>query len=222
MWHSLPIEAVAFDLDGTLFNTEILYDEVGEELLRRRGKEFTSALKDRMMGRPGPIALQIMIDDCGLDCDVATLAQESDDVFDRILEERLERMPGAEDLLTHVEALGLPKAICTSSHRAYAQRTLSRFAYLHRFAFLLTSDEITEGKPEPYIYLTAASQFGVKPERMLVLEDSHNGCKAAVRAGACAVAVPSRHSRHHDFAGAAFVAEGLGDQRIYELLALGR
>jgi HAD superfamily hydrolase (TIGR01509 family) len=222
MWHSLPIEAVAFDLDGTLFNTEILYDEVGEELLRRRGKEFTPALKDRMMGRPGPVALQIMIDDCGLDCDVQALSQESDDVFDRILEERLERMPGAEALLDHVESLDLPKAICTSSHRAYATRTLARFAYEHRFAFLLTSDEIANGKPEPLIYLTAAAKFGVAPERMLVLEDSHNGCKAAVRAGACAVAVPSRHSRHHDFAGAAFVAEGLGDPRIYELLATGR
>ncbi|MFM8380085.1 MAG: HAD-IA family hydrolase, partial [Planctomycetia bacterium] len=75
------------------------------------------------------------------------------------------------------------------------------------------------GKPHPEIYERAAVQLGVAPSEMLVFEDSENGCRAAVAAGAVVVAVPGAHSRRHDFTGARFVAESLADPRIVELLA---
>ena len=76
------------------------------------------------------------------------------------------------------------------------------------------------GKPHPEIYHKAAQNFGSSPAQMMVLEDSENGCRAAVAAKAFAVAVPGRHSMHHDFTGATFVADGLADARIYEVLGL--
>ena len=88
-----------------------------------------------------------------------------------------------------------------------------------RFAFVLTSADVTHGKPHPEIYQTAAQRLAVDPGAMLVLEDSQAGCKAAVAAGAVAVAVPGGHSRRHDFTGAVFVAETLADPRIEALLA---
>jgi beta-phosphoglucomutase-like phosphatase (HAD superfamily) len=97
---------------------------------------------------------------------------------------------------------------------------LSQFDYLPRFAPILTSEDIDEGKPHPEIYLTAAARLGIEPAQMLVLEDSQNGCRAAVAAGAITVAVPGPHSRRHDFTGAALVAESLADRRIYDLLGL--
>jgi HAD superfamily hydrolase (TIGR01509 family) len=213
--------AVVFDLDGLMFNTEELYQDVGAELLRRRGCVFTPELLDRMMGRPGRVSLQIMIDTHSLSDTVEGLARETEEIFPAILDEHLAPMPGLVDLLAALEKASLPKAIATSSGRRFVENVLSRFAWQPRFEFVLTAEDVIEGKPHPEIYLTAAKRFGLPPGELLVLEDSHNGCRAAASAGTVAVAVPSGHSHTHDFSGATLVADTLADPRIYSLLGLG-
>jgi len=212
--------AVVFDLDGLMFNTEELYQEVGGEILRRRDKLFEADLLDAMMGRPGSVALQIMIDWHQLDSTVAELAAETDEVFATILDLRLAVMPGLMPLLSKLEAAEIPKAIATSSGPDFVRTVLAKFNLAPRFQFILTCDDITQGKPDPEIYLLAASRFGMRPEELLVLEDSQNGCRAAVTAGTVAVAVPGGHSRRHDFSGAVLVAESLADPRLWKLLPI--
>jgi beta-phosphoglucomutase-like phosphatase (HAD superfamily) len=141
--------AVVFDLDGLLFNTEELYQFVGTELMRRRGKTFEEELIQKIMGRPQPVALQMMIDWHGLDTTVDILAKETQEVFEEILDERLELMPGAADLLLALEAARIPKAIATSSGRRFTRNVLSRFDWESRFQFVLTSEDIKQGKPNP-------------------------------------------------------------------------
>jgi len=216
-----PARVVVFDLDGLMFNTEDLYQFVGGELLRRRGHVFTAELLDRMMGRPGRVALGIMIEHHGLEATVEQLTAETDEIFPAILDARLAPMTGLVELLAALEAAGIPKAIATSSRRSFVDDVLGRFDFGPRFRFILSAEDVVEGKPDPEIYLTAAGRHGVLPSEMLVLEDSQNGCRAAVRAGAVAVAVPGGHSRSHDFTGATLVAESLADRRIYELLGMG-
>jgi HAD superfamily hydrolase (TIGR01509 family) len=214
--------AVVFDLDGLMFNTEDLYQEVGGVLLRRRGHEFSAELLDRMMGRPGRKALEIMIEFHGLEATVEQLLTETDEVFPRILDARLALMPGLQELLAALEAAGVPKAIATSSRRHFVTDVLGRFQLAPRFQFILSAEDVVEGKPHPEIYLTAARKFGLRPAEVVVLEDSENGCKAAVAAGTIAVAVPGGHSLRHNFTGARLVAESLADPRLYELLQLPR
>ncbi len=215
-----PLRAVVFDLDGLMFNTEDLYDLVGERILARRNQQFTAELKRAMMGRPSPVALQIMIDRHQLQDTVDQLEQESDVLFAEILATDLAPLAGLESLLDALEAAALPKAIATSSRRSFTRTVLSRFDLEPRFAFLLTSEDVVQGKPHPEIYLKAAIRLGVPPQQMLVLEDSENGCRAAVAAGAYTVAVPSPHSHHHDFHGVALTADSLADPRIYQALGL--
>lgn len=212
--------AVVFDLDGLLFNTEELYQEVGSELLRRRGCEFGPELLHAIMGRPGRVALQMMIDYHELADTVETLAAESEQIFPAILDARLELMPGAAELLAALERASVPKAIGTSSGRRFVDRVLGRFDLAPRFQFILTSEDVLEGKPNPEIYQKAAAKFGLPPSEVCVLEDSQNGCRAAVAAGTIAVAVPGDHSQNHRFDGAALIAKTLADPRIYELLVL--
>jgi HAD superfamily hydrolase (TIGR01509 family) len=210
--------AVVFDLDGLMFNTEHLYRLVGGEVLRRRGKEYDEALFKAMMGRPAKVALQIMIDWHGLDATVAGLEQENDEIFPPILDAHLAPMPGLPDLLDALDAAGVPKAIATSSRRAFVANLLGRYGWLERFAFWLTAEDVTNGKPDPEIYLSAAARLQIPPNEILVLEDSQTGCRAAVAAGTHAVAVPGDHSRDHEFPGAKFVAESLADPRIRRAL----
>jgi HAD superfamily hydrolase (TIGR01509 family) len=213
-------KAVVFDLDGLMVNTEELYQDVGGEILRRRGKEFGADLIDAMMGRPGDVALQLMIDRHSLDATVAELAAESDEIFATILDERLAVMPGLWELLARLEAAGVPKAVATSSGPDFVRTVLGKFDLGPRFEFVLTCDDVRHGKPHPEVYLSAARRLAVEPVELVVLEDSQNGCRAAVAAGALAVAVPAGPSRRHDFSGAALVAQSLADPRLFELLQL--
>ncbi len=211
---------VAFDLDGLLVNTEDLYQDVGSELLRRRGKAFTPELLDRMMGRPQQVSLRVMIEWHGLADTVEQLAAETKAIFLGLLETRLAPMPGAVALVDELAAAGIPYGVATSSGPDFAHDVLGRVGLLERMGFVLTCDDVREGKPHPEIYLAAARALGLPPRRMLVLEDSQTGCRAGLASGATVVAVPGGHSLRHDFSGTAFVAGSLADERIYALLGL--
>ena len=211
-------QAVVFDLDGLMLNTEDLYQEVGRILLGRRGKEFTAELLDAMMGRRPQQALAIMVEWHALEETVEQLAAESREIFIPVLDSGLAPMPGLLALLDTLEEAGIPKAVATSSGRVFVNDVLGRCNLPHRFQFILTAEDVVEGKPHPEIYLKAAERFGIAPQRMLVLEDSQIGCAAAVAAGAIAVAVPGGHSLRHNFLGATLVADSLADPRLLALL----
>jgi HAD superfamily hydrolase (TIGR01509 family) len=214
------LRTVTFDLDGLMFNTEELYQEVGAEILARRGRQITGELLDQMMGRKSLLALQLMIDWHQLNATPAELAAESADIFAHLLPRRLQPMAGLLELLAALEAAGVPKGVATSSGRDFVTTVLDLFHLRPRLAFVLTSEDIEHGKPAPDVYLLAASRHGVAPAEMLVLEDSHIGCQAAVASGAFAVAVPHGRSAQHEFPGVRFIAESLADPRIYAALGL--
>jgi HAD superfamily hydrolase (TIGR01509 family) len=214
------VRAVVFDLDGLMFNTEELYQQVGGELLRRRGKTFDAELLDQMMGRQPRIALQMMIDWHKLDATTTQLSEESEEIFAGILDSQLACMPGLVELLDALERHKIPKAVATSSGRRFVTDVLGRFELEPRFDFILTAEDVVEGKPHPEIYLAAAARFGSPPAQVLVLEDSENGCKAAVAAGTFAVAVPGGHSCRHNFAGVSMRVNTLADPRIYQALGI--
>ena len=214
------MRAVVFDMDGLMFNTEDVYTAVGTELLRRRGHTFTAELKDAMMGLQAEASLEKMIEHCNLAETWRELAAESNRLFIEFLPSRLAPMPGLLDLLDTLERAEIPKGIATSSTLKLVEPCLAPFDMQKRFRFILTSEDITQGKPDPEIYRTAAQRFGVAPAEMMVLEDSQNGCRAAASAGAFAVAVPGEHSRTHDFSTASLVADSLADPRIYEVLGI--
>ena len=214
------MHAVVFDMDGLMFNTEDVYTSVGTELLARRGYPFTGELKDAMMGLPPEPSFNVMIRWHGLSETWDILAHESNEIFLGLLGDRLAVMPGLWELLAALERADIPKAIATSSGRRLTEACLAPFYLAPRFRFVLTSEDIVHGKPDPEIYLLAARRFGVEPAEMLVLEDSQNGCRAAAAAGALTVAVPGEHSRRHDFSVANLVIDSLADPRLYAALKI--
>ena len=202
-----------------MFNTEDLYDRVGEILLERRGQSFSRQLKLMMMGLPGPSAFEIMINQCGLSDTAETLQKEADEIFQDMLPAEIKTMPGLELLLEMLENLQIPKAVATSSNRRFAERALAFFDLEPRFEFILTSEDVSRGNPDPEIYLTAARRLKVEPDQMLVLEDSLFGTQSATAAGAFTVAIPTMHSESIDFGHVDRVATALDDPAILQLLA---
>jgi len=212
------IKAVVFDLDGLMFNTEEVFEMSGRELLRRRGLELTREIHVQMMGRRAKESFAALVNLTGLTESIEELIAESEEIFRELLDDTLAPMPGLFELLDRIERNALPKGVATSSSRPYLENILGRFDLLDRFDMLLTAEDVAHGKPHPEIYLTAAARLGVAPESMLVLEDSETGTRAAVAANAFAVSVPHRHSAAHDFAGAAYVADGLHDPNLLRLI----
>jgi pseudouridine 5'-phosphatase len=213
-----PIRAVAFDLDGLLVNTEELYSEVGHQLLGRRGKVFTRELKNAITGLPGPRAFEVMIAQLDLNDTPALLAEESAEIFAGILPARVRALTGVVELLDYLDQRQVPRCVATSSSRRFAREVLELVGIADRMQFVITAEDVAQGKPAPDIYLAAASRFRVPPTHMLVLEDSHHGSRAGIAAGACTVAVPGPHSEDHDFTGVHWRASSLADPSILQFL----
>ncbi len=212
------LRAVVFDLDGVLANTEDLYEEACVAVLGRRGKTYDPPLREQMMGRPVADAIRIMIEAHDLTDPADVLLQECRQVLNGLMATLLAPMPGVVELLDRLQTATVPVAVATSSLHEYADFVLSQLGLKQRFRFVLTAEDITRGKPDPEIYRLASERLGLRPQQVMVLEDSANGCRAAVDAGAYAVAVPNRHTAKHDFAGAKFTAKSLSDPRILETL----
>lgn len=213
-----PLRGVAFDMDGLLVNTEELYTQVGSSILQRRGKKFSKELKNAMTGLPGPQAFSLMIEWENLTDAIETLEAESRAVFAEILPTQLRLLDGVTSLLNRLDDLNMPRCIATSSTREFANKVLSKVQIIERFDFIITAKDVGRGKPNPDIYWAAAERMNVRPEQMMVLEDSHHGCRAGVQSGACTIAVPGPHSQDHDFTGVHLRAQSLEDPAINHLL----
>lgn len=216
------IEAVALDMDGLLLNTEDLYQEVCQTLMARRGKRYDEEVRRKMIGLPARLAFGVLIELGGLKDTWQQLQEETDALFEGILDSRLEPMPGVAQLMETIRAHGLPRCVATSSTTSFATKVLDQVGLLSQLDFVITADQVGKGKPHPDIYLAAAQRMGVSPDAMLVLEDSETGTKAGVTAGANVISVPNEHTRHGQFEGARFIAETLQDARIYAWLSHGR
>lgn len=212
------IRGVALDMDGLLFDTEGLYWQVGDTVLQRRGYRYSKELQNRMMGRVGVAAVQQMIDLHELDDDAESLLEECDQIFAAMLSDGVEKMPGVDEMIGLFQQQSLPFGVATSSRRKFADVLLGSLEWHRDLTFVLTGDDVTRGKPDPQMYQMAADRLGIDPSEMLVLEDSGNGCAAAVAAGAITVAVPSQHTKDQCFDGARLIADTLHDPRFRDLV----
>jgi pseudouridine 5'-phosphatase len=212
------IAAVAFDMDGLMLNTEDLYEQVGHILMERRGKRYREEVRSQMIGLPAPQAFGVLIREEGMSETWQELQSETDAIFEGILPTQLAAMAGLNELMIHLDRLGLPRCVATSSTQSFARKALSIVGMLDRVDFVITAEDVSRGKPHPDIYLAAAQRMSVDVDKMLVLEDSPTGTKAGVSSGAYVVSVPNEHTKHGIFEGSQWIAETLCDQRIYRLL----
>jgi HAD superfamily hydrolase (TIGR01509 family) len=188
------IDAVVFDLDGLLIETEEIWDEVREALVRERGGRWTDRAQRDMMGMSSTEWSQYLHETLGL--------PESPDELNRLVVERMaERyreqlplLPGAVDAVRRVAARW-PLAVASSSNRPLIDLVLELSGLASLFQATVSSEEVARGKPAPDVYLEAARRLGVKPERAAAIEDSESGIGSAKAAGMRVVAIPNRSFR---------------------------
>lgn len=186
------LDAVVFDMDGTLIDTETIghasWGHAGEDV----GVVVPEAVKNRMVGR-NLRDIQHMVREAFPDRDVEPLLERANFHYHRLVSEAPPPMkPGAEELLNWLRDRGVPVALATSSRRDQAEDKLARTDIRRFFQFVIAGDEVDRGKPDPEIFERAAEGLGVPATRCAVFEDSAPGIEGAHRSGGFAVLVPER------------------------------
>ena len=184
-------EAVVFDLDGVLLDSEHVWDEVREELARERGGRWHDRAQADMMGMSSREWSRYMHDVIGL-------AEPPDVINDEVVRRLLERyatdlplIEGAADAVKRL-ASSYRLALASSSNRAVIDAVLEEAELRPYFDVTVSSEEVARGKPAPAVFLEAARRLGVDPRACAAIEDSDNGIRAAHAAGMRVMAVPNR------------------------------
>ena len=186
------IEAVVFDLDGVLLDSEQVWDEVREQLARERGGRWSGSAQRDMMGMSSPEWSRYMHDVVGLTDSPQEINAE---VVRRMLDRyraHLPLLPGALDAVRRLSA-EWPLGLASSSNRPLIEAFLDAAGVRDVFAATVSSEEVAAGKPAPDVFLEAARRLDVAPSRCAAIEDSANGLRAAKAAGMRVVALPNPH-----------------------------
>ncbi len=178
------IQAVIFDLDGLLIDSEIFWDEADTILLQKRGFKSTPELFLKRLGTGHKPTLQIYKDEFGIDEDIESLSIDRLNLFYDILWKNLQLMPGARELIHNLKKYNIPMAIATGGHTPEELvKILSKLSISSYFSALVTGSEVARQKPYPDIFLEAAKKLQVNPSHCLVFEDAPSGVRAGKAAG---------------------------------------
>jgi beta-phosphoglucomutase-like phosphatase (HAD superfamily) len=185
------IDAVVFDLDGVIIDSEQLWDEVREGLARERGGRWSEQAQADMMGMSSTEWSRYMHE-------VVGLPEPPDEINREVVRRMLVRysghlplIEGAVDAVKRV-AVDWPLGVASSSNRELIDQVLELSGLAPSFNVTVSSEEVERGKPAPDVYLEAAHRLGVGPSRSAAIEDSANGIRSAHAAGMHVVAIPNR------------------------------
>jgi HAD superfamily hydrolase (TIGR01509 family) len=185
-------DAVIFDLDGVLIDSEQLWNQAKEALVAEAGGRWRDDAPRAMMGMSSPEWSAYLHDELGVDRPPEEINRDVVDRIERLYRTTLPILPGAVEAVRALQqrwTLGL----ASSANREIIDLVLRLMGLADAFAVTVSSEEVKRGKPEPDVYLEAARRLGVRPDRCVAVEDSSNGLRAAAAAGMAVIAVPNQH-----------------------------
>ena len=186
------IEAVIFDLDGVLLDSEQVWDEAREQLAKERGGRWHENAQRDMMGMSSLEWSRYMHDVIGIPEPPEEISREVVERMAKLYREHLPVVPGAREAVERLAARW-PLGLASSSNRELIDLALELLGVEHLFKAMVSSEEVARGKPAPDVYLEAARRLGVDPTHAAAIEDSENGIRAAKASGMRVIAIPNQH-----------------------------
>jgi len=185
---SPKLKAIIFDLDGVLVDSEVLWSEGRNKMMKPFGQKYSLEDKKSTMGGDYRAGIRLIIKRYNLPLTVAEFIIKEKKIMDEMYRKKLKLMNGVKKLIQEIDNFGIDRAIATSSSRQRLELAKSVVG-LRGFNAEVTGDEINNGKPAPDIFLKAADKLKIEYANCVVLEDSRYGIKGAKAAGMKAVAV---------------------------------
>jgi HAD superfamily hydrolase (TIGR01509 family) len=204
-----PVEAVIFDMDGVLIDSEPLHLRATQVALGPRGMSYTERDNRAFFGATDAEMLRVLRILWDLDDPTPSLVETRTRHLLALIHAEGQPRPGVPLVPRELRAAGFALALASASPRRVIEAVLETVGVADCFGAVVSGDEVARGKPAPDGYLMAARRLGVAPERCVVVEDSRNGVLAARAAGMMAAAVPCPATRHEDFSVADVVLPSL-------------
>jgi HAD superfamily hydrolase (TIGR01509 family) len=217
------LQAVLWDMDGLLVDTEPVWTVAEEELAERLGGTWSEELKARIVGTRLEVSVPTILEWYGVEPTDVAVADTSCWLLERMVQlfsEQIRVLPGVPELLAALAEQEVPVALVSSSYRVLVDAVLAHG--IGHFAVTVAGDEVRRGKPDPEPYETACRRLGADPRRCVVLEDSPAGVASGAAAGCAGVAVPSVPGVRFDPAPRRLVAASLTEVDTDRLRALVR
>jgi HAD superfamily hydrolase (TIGR01509 family) len=183
------IEAVVFDLDGVLIDSEPVWEHVRRRVVATRGGHWDADTQDRLMGMSTAEWSRYLSEDLGVRLSPPEVASVVIEAMAARYREHLPLLPGAAEAVRRM-AERWPLGLASSSPRSLIDTVLDAASLRSSFAAVMSTEEIARGKPAPDIYLAVADRLGKRPTACAAVEDSSNGLRAAAAAGLAVIAVP--------------------------------
>jgi HAD superfamily hydrolase (TIGR01509 family) len=193
------LDAIIFDMDGVLVDSEPLGMEAMRRVMARHGITYTEADNEEFLGRTTLEECRILRVRYGLAPDAGELTRQYVDVLVGLIQERPRPMPGVPDVLSQLRAADHRMALASSADPAVIASNVESLDLSRFFDAIVSGTEVARGKPAPDVFLETARRLGVSPGGCLVIEDSRNGLLAAKAAGMTCAVVPCAATRHQDF-----------------------
>ncbi|TFI59018.1 HAD family phosphatase [Sphingomonas parva] len=185
-----PLDAVICDMDGLLLDTESAHWDTMREAAAELGYELPDWLFLETVGVHRPQNRVTLREHYGPEFPLDLFYERSDARFEEILSRGAPLRPGLDRLLATLDALRVKRAVVTSTASPWAEERLRAAGIFDRFDIVVTLSDVARPKPAPDPYLTAAERLGVRPDRCVAFEDSHNGVRAAASAGMVTIMIP--------------------------------
>ena len=187
-----PFDAVIFDLDGVLADSEPWWNRIDAKLLAEHGVSYGGEYHRNVLGVSYRLAVEFYKNAFHISAPVEELMQRRGEIATDFFANQVSLFPSAKTTLEQLCEMKLQLAVATSSVSASARPLLKRTGIRSLFSVVITGDEVQQGKPHPDIYLRAAEQLGISPEAGLVIEDSLAGIAAGKAANMRVAAIPDR------------------------------
>jgi HAD superfamily hydrolase (TIGR01509 family) len=190
---SSAVDAVAFDLDGVIVDTEPYWADAKQEVVLEAGGTWKDDAPIAMLGMSGPEWSQYLHEELGVPLEPEEIRSRVVDAMLRRLQQGAPLLPGAREAVK-ATAARWPLALASSADRPVIETVLEVTGLRRYFQVVVASDEAGRGKPAPDVYLAAAERLGVDPHRAVAVEDAPNGIRAAKAAGMGVIAIPNPHA----------------------------
>lgn len=215
------INAVIFDMDGIMIDSEPLWEKTERILLARRNIDYSPDYRDKIVGLNQRDSGRLLVDTFDLEETVEEIINERISILTSIYEKELELIPALVPLLKRLGEEGYRLAVASSSPLRVVSFVLDMFSLRDHFLAVVSGDSVANGKPHPDIYVHTAETLGTTPAECVAIEDSINGLRSAKGAGMYCIAVPDKRLAPAQFKDADVILDSLREITPETIKSLG-
>lgn len=209
------MKAVIFDMDGVIIDSEPIHFEVDMQTMRDLGFDISSEELEKYVGTTNEYMFTDLKNKYNINQSIEEIINYKVELTKKkIIQSDLDPIEGIKELLVDLKNKNIPTAIASSSPRSFIDVVVAKFNLQDYFKYIISGEEVVNGKPAPDVYIETAKKLGLPPEECTVIEDSRNGVLAAKTAGMKCIGFQNINSGNQDLSKADIIVKSITEIKI--------